>query len=193
MVVVVAAAWATPSRRAKSSKPSPTSRIRSATSTTAPSSTTSLALRSTAIPIARAARTCTGVQGVMPGFGGQLSAYEIVEVICHERYTLGGADPTSEEYAAEYEAWCSGEAPVFEAVESGELDLLALRRSRRVRRQRRNRDRRSGRSGPRCRSTWHLWRVNPHASTACGLDKMRSSCVTMTFTSGQTVIDAPER
>ena len=68
----------------------------------------------------------TGVQGVMPGFGGQLSAYEIVEVICHERYTLGGADPTSEEYAAEYEAWCSGEAPVFEAVESGELDLLAL-------------------------------------------------------------------
>ena len=68
----------------------------------------------------------TGEQGVMPGFGGQLSAYEIVEVICHERYTLGGADPTSEEYAAEYEAWCSGEAPVFEAVESGELDLLAL-------------------------------------------------------------------
>jgi len=68
----------------------------------------------------------TGERGVMPGFGGQLSAYEIVEVICHERYTLGGADPTSEEYASEYEAWCSGEAPVFEAVESGELDLLTL-------------------------------------------------------------------
>ena len=61
----------------------------------------------------------------MPGFGGQLSAYEIVEVICHERYTLGGADPTSEEYAAEYEAWCSGEAPVFVAVETGELDIIA--------------------------------------------------------------------
>lgn len=68
----------------------------------------------------------TGNQGVMPGFGGQLSQYEIVEVICHERYTLGGADPTDEQYAAEYEAWCSGEAPVFAAVESGELDLIAL-------------------------------------------------------------------
>jgi mono/diheme cytochrome c family protein len=67
----------------------------------------------------------TGEKGVMPGFGGQLSAYEIVEVICHERYTLGGADPTSEEYAAEYEAWCSGEAPVFLAIENGELDITA--------------------------------------------------------------------
>ncbi len=68
----------------------------------------------------------TGEQGVMPGFGGQLTDYEIVEVICHERYTLGGADPTSDEYAAEFEAWCSAEAPVFVAVESGELNLIDL-------------------------------------------------------------------
>jgi hypothetical protein len=47
-------------------------------------------------------------------------------VICHERYTLGGADPTSETYAAEFEAWCSADAPVFEAVESGELSLIDL-------------------------------------------------------------------
>ncbi len=68
----------------------------------------------------------TGAQGVMPGFGGQLTDYEIVEVICHERYTLGGADPTSEEYAAEYEAWCSSEAAVFEAVQAGELNLVEI-------------------------------------------------------------------
>jgi len=68
----------------------------------------------------------TGEQGVMPGFGGQLTDYEIVEVICHERYTLGGADPTSDEYAAEFEAWCSADAPIFEAVQAGELDLINL-------------------------------------------------------------------
>jgi mono/diheme cytochrome c family protein len=68
----------------------------------------------------------TGEKGVMPGFGGQLSDYEIVEVICHERYTLGGADPTSEAYAAEFEAWCSADAAVFEAVEAGELNLIDL-------------------------------------------------------------------
>ncbi len=65
----------------------------------------------------------TGEQGVMPGFNGQLSQEEIVAVVCHERYTLGGADPTSEEYAAEYEAWCSPEAPVFEAIVNAEIDL----------------------------------------------------------------------
>jgi len=68
----------------------------------------------------------TGAQGPMPAFGAQLTEYEIVEVICHERYTLGGADPTSDEYAAEFEAWCSADAPVFEAVEAGELSLVDL-------------------------------------------------------------------
>ena len=67
----------------------------------------------------------TGAQGVMPAFGGQLSAEEIIAVICHERYTLGGADPTSEEYAAEYENWCSAEGPVFAAFAEGEIALDA--------------------------------------------------------------------
>ena len=67
----------------------------------------------------------TGNQGVMPGFGAQLSQEEIVAVICHERYTLGGADPTSEEYEAEYEEWCSAEAPLFEEVAAGEVDLTS--------------------------------------------------------------------
>lgn len=64
-----------------------------------------------------------GVKGVMPGFGSQLTEEEIVAVICHERYTLAGADPTSEEYAAEYSAWCSAEAPVFEEIATGAINL----------------------------------------------------------------------
>jgi mono/diheme cytochrome c family protein len=71
----------------------------------------------------------TGELGVMPKFGesvgGGLTDEEIVAVVCHERYTLGGADPTSEEWEAEYEAWCSEEAPVFAAIESGEFELTA--------------------------------------------------------------------
>ncbi len=65
----------------------------------------------------------TGAVGVMPAFGGQLTEEEIVAVICHERYTLGGADPTSEEWAEEFETWCSEEAPVFAAVEAGEFSF----------------------------------------------------------------------
>ena len=67
----------------------------------------------------------TGVQGVMPAFSGQLSAEEIIAVVCHERYTLGGADPTSEEFEAEFENWCSEEAPVFAAFAEGEVALDA--------------------------------------------------------------------
>ena len=65
----------------------------------------------------------TGAQGVMPAFSSQLSAEEIIAVVCHERYTLGGADPTSEQFETEYEEWCSAEAPVFAAFAEGELEL----------------------------------------------------------------------
>jgi len=65
----------------------------------------------------------TGEQGVMPAFGGQLAEEEIIAVVCYERYTLGGADPTSDEFADEYEAWCSGESPIYEGIASGELSL----------------------------------------------------------------------
>lgn len=66
-----------------------------------------------------------GTRGVMPTFGSQLTQAEIIAVVCHERYTLAGADPTSEEFAAEFETWCSPESPVFEAVESGEYDITS--------------------------------------------------------------------
>ena len=67
----------------------------------------------------------TGGLGLMPAFGGQLTQYEIVSVICHERYTLGGADPTSEEWAEEYETWCSEESPVFAELQAGTYDYTS--------------------------------------------------------------------
>ena len=67
----------------------------------------------------------TGARGVMPAFGGQLTQYEIVAVVCHERYDLGGADPTSEEYAEEYETWCSPESAVFAELEAGTYDYTS--------------------------------------------------------------------
>jgi mono/diheme cytochrome c family protein len=69
----------------------------------------------------------TGGLGVMPqqgsAAGGGLTDYEILGVVCHERYTLGGADPTTEEWAEEFEQFCSSESPVFEALEAGEFSL----------------------------------------------------------------------
>jgi mono/diheme cytochrome c family protein len=60
----------------------------------------------------------TGAKGVMPGWAGSLTDEEILSVVCHERYTLGGADPAGE-YAEEYETWCSEESPVFADLEAG--------------------------------------------------------------------------
>jgi len=76
----------------------------------------------------------TGSLGPMPPqgalAGGDLTDEEILAVVCHERYTLGGAVPTSDEYVDEYENWCSDEAPTFVALEDGstldELNDLGL-------------------------------------------------------------------
>ncbi len=56
--------------------------------------------------------------GVMPAAakGLGLSDLEILEVICHERYDLSGAEQGTEEF----ELWCSPEAPVYLALETGE-------------------------------------------------------------------------
>ena len=65
----------------------------------------------------------TGSFGVMPAWGeaagGDLTDDEILGVVCHERYTLGGADPVSDEYVEEFETWCAEESPMFAALESG--------------------------------------------------------------------------
>lgn len=71
----------------------------------------------------------TGSFGVMPQqgelAGGDLSDAEILGVVCHERYALGGADPEDEMYAEEFARWCSEDSPIFEALESGEFGLTA--------------------------------------------------------------------
>jgi hypothetical protein len=64
----------------------------------------------------------TGARGVMPQqgstVGGELTDAEILAVVCHERYTLGGADPTAD-YAEEFELWCSEESEIYAALEAG--------------------------------------------------------------------------
>ncbi len=55
-------------------------------------------------------------------FGGALSDAEILAVVCHERYDLAGnADPTSEEWTAEYLKWCSPESEIYAGLEDGSL------------------------------------------------------------------------
>ena len=51
--------------------------------------------------------------------GGGLNEAQILAVVCHIRYDLAGADPKSEAWAAEYEAWCSPDSEIYKALESG--------------------------------------------------------------------------
>ena len=60
----------------------------------------------------------TGARGAMPGFEGSLTDYEILAVVCHERYTQGGADAGGE-FAEEFETWCSPESEIFVELEGG--------------------------------------------------------------------------
>jgi mono/diheme cytochrome c family protein len=55
-----------------------------------------------------------------PTAGGGLTEAQILAVVCHERYTLGGADPTAD-YLEEYEKWCSPEAPAWVGFEDGSI------------------------------------------------------------------------
>ena len=61
----------------------------------------------------------TGSYGVMPGWKGELTDAEILAVVCYVRYDIGGADPTSTTYAAEYAKWCNPNAPQYEALKGG--------------------------------------------------------------------------
>ncbi len=66
----------------------------------------------------------TQARGIMPAQGaaqgGGLTEPQILAVVCHERFTLGGADPTAE-YLEEYEKWCSPEAPAWVGLEDGSI------------------------------------------------------------------------
>jgi len=69
----------------------------------------------------------TGSYGPMPQqgslAGGDKSDAEILGVVCHERYALGGADPDEEMWADEFNKFCSKESPVFAALEAGDYTL----------------------------------------------------------------------
>jgi hypothetical protein len=53
-------------------------------------------------------------------YGGALTEYEILGVVCHIRYDLSGADEGGE-WAEEYEKWCSEESEIFLGLENGSL------------------------------------------------------------------------
>jgi mono/diheme cytochrome c family protein len=74
----------------------------------------------------------TGAQGPMPAWGqdadGELTDAELLGVVCHERYTLGGADET-DAFAEEFEQWCSEESEIFAGLEAGDVTLPTLQDS----------------------------------------------------------------
>lgn len=61
------------------------------------------------------ARVTGASGGQMPGWKGNLTDYEILASVCHERYDLGGAAAEGEEY----ETWCSPESEIYLALEEG--------------------------------------------------------------------------
>ncbi len=63
-------------------------------------------------------------QGQM--LGGALTEAEILGVVCHERYTISGADAASEEWKEEFETWCSPESEIFLALENGATSFATL-------------------------------------------------------------------
>ena len=85
---------------------------------------------STATPIVRAAPTRrTGLPGGMPAqgadAGGALTDYEILGVVCHERYVLGGADRHGGVRRRVRDSGARKSSELFSALEGGE-SLLAL-------------------------------------------------------------------
>lgn len=58
--------------------------------------------------------------------GGALTEYQILGVVCHIRYDLAGADPAGEEWAAEYETWCSPDSEIFKALQDGATSFDTL-------------------------------------------------------------------
>ena len=71
----------------------------------------------------------TQARGIMPAQGasqgGGLTEVQILGVVCHERFTLAGADPTGD-FLEEYEKWCSPEAPAWIGLEEGEFNFASI-------------------------------------------------------------------
>jgi mono/diheme cytochrome c family protein len=64
----------------------------------------------------------TKAKGVMPQqgakYGGALTEPQILAVVCHERFNLGGADAAGANQK-EYDSWCAPDAPAWTALEDG--------------------------------------------------------------------------
>ena len=58
--------------------------------------------------------------------GGELTDAQILAVVCHERYDLGGADKTSTQWSGEYALWCSPESKVYAALKGGSATFDTL-------------------------------------------------------------------
>ena len=69
-----------------------------------------------------------GERGAMPQQGpdaaGALTDSELLGVVCHERFVLGGAEG-DDAYDAEFEQWCSPDSELWAEVEAG-ASLLTL-------------------------------------------------------------------
>jgi mono/diheme cytochrome c family protein len=53
----------------------------------------------------------------MPAWGGNLTDAQILGVVCHERYDLGGASLT--DLATEFGQWCAEDSEIFADLEAG--------------------------------------------------------------------------
>ena len=51
--------------------------------------------------------------------GGGLTETEILAVVCHERYVIGGADPKSPEWSTEFDRWCAPTSEIYAALAAG--------------------------------------------------------------------------
>jgi len=58
-------------------------------------------------------------------YGGALTEYEILGLVCHIRYDLAGADADGE-WAEEFEKWCSEESEIFTGLQDGSLTFDTL-------------------------------------------------------------------
>ena len=58
--------------------------------------------------------------------GGGLTDSQILAIVCHERYTIGGAEPTSTEWSKEYDRWCAPTSEIYAALAAGTTDFDTL-------------------------------------------------------------------
>lgn len=66
-----------------------------------------------------------GIAGAMPTWGGQITDAQILGVVCHERYTLSGADSAGK-YQTEFNTWCSPDSENWAKVQDGGFKAVGL-------------------------------------------------------------------